>query len=267
MGLLLYIDFLIDTVYNLYIDSKGVIYMIDKLKSKKLYSYFDYVNEPWGKLFYLCAWKQLPELKGKKILDFGSGFGITAEHLSKENDVVAVEPSKDMLEISNNTNRTFEQIIGGLEEIKQFADNSFDFIICHNVLEYVEDRNAILVEFSRILKDEGFVSIIKHNKAGRIMQKAVFDYDINAVKTLLSGGKNISRNFGEIKTYEDDSLLVGDLKIYKCYGICTFYGLQDNKIKFQKNWLDEMMDIELSVSELDEFRNIAFFHHLILKKL
>ncbi len=239
--------------------------MLEKFKNKKLYSYFDYVNEPWGRLFYLCAWKQLPELKGKKILDFGSGFGITAEHLSKENDVIAVEPSKDMLKISN-INPDFEQIVGSLEEVKQFPDSSFDCIICHNVLEYVEDRNTILAEFSRILKADGFISVIKHNKAGRIMQKAIFDYDIDAVKTLLNGGRNISKNFGEIKAYEDNALLVGGFKIYKCYGICTFYGLQDNKIKYQKNWLDKMLDVELSVSELEEFRNIAFFHHLILKK-
>lgn len=240
--------------------------MFDKLKNKKLYSYFDYVNEPWGKLFYLCAWKQLPELKGKKILDFGSGFGITAEHLSKENDVVAVEPSEDMIKIGNKENTTLKQIAGSLEELKQFTDETFDCIICHNVFEYVEDRNIILTEFSRILKKDGFVSIIKHNKAGRIMQKAVFDYDIEAVKTLLNGGVNTSRNFGEIKTYEDTDLLVGDFIIDKCYGICALYGLQDNKIKYKDDWLETMLDIETAVSERDDFRSIAFFHHLILRK-
>ena len=107
--------------------------MFDRLKNKKLYSYFDYVNEPWGRLFYLCTWKQLPELKGKKILDFGSGFGITAEHLSKDNEVIAVEPSEDMIKIGNKGNATFKQIIGGLEDLKQFADGTFDCIICHNV--------------------------------------------------------------------------------------------------------------------------------------
>lgn len=240
--------------------------MLDKMKNKKLYSYFDYVNEPWGKLFYLCSWKQLPELKGKKILDFGSGFGITAEHLSKNNDVIAVEPSEDMIKIGNKKNSTFIQIIGGLEELKQFADGTFDCIICHNVFEYVEDRNIILDEFSRILKNDGFVSIIKHNIAGRIMQKAVFDYNIDAVKALLNGGVNVSRNFGEIKTYEDDNLLVDDFDIDKCYGICALYGLQNNKIKYKDGWLETMLEIENAVSEREEFRNIAFFHHLILKK-
>lgn len=240
--------------------------MFDKLKNKKLYSYFDYVNQPWGRLFYLCAWKQLPELKEKKILDFGSGFGITAEYLAENNEVIAVEPSEDMLKIGFKDNHTYKQIVGSLEELKQFDDETFDCIICHNVFEYVDDRNIILEEFSRILKKDGFVSIIKHNRAGRIMQKAVFDYDINAVKELLNGNHNISRNFGEIKDYEDKDLLTDEFKIDKSYGICTFYGLQENKIKYQKDWTETMLDIEMSVSESEEFRSIAFFHHLILRK-
>lgn len=240
--------------------------MLDKIKNKKLYSYFEYVNEPWGKLFYLCAWKQLPELKNKKILDFGSGFGITAEHLSKSNVVIAVEPSKDMIKIGRKKDISYEQIVGGLEELKQFADETFDCVICHNVFEYVDDRNIILKEFARVLKRDGFLSVIKHNKAGRIMQKAVFDYDINAVKALLNGDSNTSKNFGEIKHYEDNALQVSGFQIEKNYGICAFYGLQDNKIKFQRDWLDTMLEIELSVSEREDFRIIAFFHHLILRK-
>lgn len=240
--------------------------MFDKLKNKKLYSYFDYVNQPWGRLFYICTWKQIPELKDKKILDFGSGFGITSEHFSKENEVIAIEPSEDMIKIGCIDSYSFKQIVGGLENLKQFADETFDCIICHNVFEYVDDRNIILEEFSRILKKDGFVSIVKHNRAGRIMQKAIFDYDIEAVKTLLEGNHNTSKNFGVINDYEDEDLLVSGFKIDKCYGICTFYGLQDNKIKYQKDWSETMLDIEISVSESEEFRNIAFFHHLILKK-
>ena len=240
--------------------------MFDRIKNKHLYSYFNFVNKSWGRLFYMLTWKQLPELKGRKILDFGSGFGITAEYLAKNNEVIAIEPSKDMIRIGNKQNMSFQQINGGLEELKRFDDNTFDCIICYNVLEYVDDRNAILNEFSRILKVDGFISIVKHNKAGRIMEKAVFDYDIGAVKTLLNGQNNTSKKFGEIKAYQDNDLLVGDLQIDKCYGICTFSSLQSNKIKREKYWLDNMIDIEMSVSELEEFRNIAAFHHLILKK-
>lgn len=34
-----------------------------------------------------------------------------------------------------------------IDELRKFADESFDMIICHNVLEYAKDRENILKEF------------------------------------------------------------------------------------------------------------------------
>lgn len=39
--------------------------------------YLDYINVPWGRLFYRSVWHTLG-FKDKKILDFGSGFGVTS---------------------------------------------------------------------------------------------------------------------------------------------------------------------------------------------
>ena len=52
----------------------------------------------WERLLKKIVWKQLGEIEGKRILDFGSGAGITANHFAKSNYVTAVEPSKEMLE-------------------------------------------------------------------------------------------------------------------------------------------------------------------------
>lgn len=38
-----------------------------------------------------AAWKYIR----KKILDFGSGEGITADHFALNNNVIAIEPSKE----------------------------------------------------------------------------------------------------------------------------------------------------------------------------
>ena len=51
----------------------------------------------WERLFKKIVWKQLGDMEGKKILDFGSGEGITANHFAEKNDVTAIEPSKKML--------------------------------------------------------------------------------------------------------------------------------------------------------------------------
>ena len=39
----------------------------------------------WEKLAKVIIWKQIGELKGKTILDFGSGAGITANHFAADN--------------------------------------------------------------------------------------------------------------------------------------------------------------------------------------
>jgi len=49
---------------------------------------------PWGKLFYRLVWNHL-HCEGKRILDFGSGLGITANYLAKKNEVIAIEPNSE----------------------------------------------------------------------------------------------------------------------------------------------------------------------------
>jgi ubiquinone/menaquinone biosynthesis C-methylase UbiE len=73
------------------------------------------------------------------------------------------------------------KIKGDVKELRNFADESFDVILCHNVLEYATEREEIL----------------KHNKPGRVMQ---------------------------------------------------------------------MLEIELKVSEIEEYKAIASFHHVIFRK-
>lgn len=50
---------------------------------------------PWEQLFKRVLWAQLGDLRGKRILDFGSGIGVTACHYAAENEVIAVEPSAE----------------------------------------------------------------------------------------------------------------------------------------------------------------------------
>lgn len=52
----------------------------------------------WERLLKKIIWAQIGDIKGKYILDFGSGEGITANHFAKDNTVVAVEPWDEMLQ-------------------------------------------------------------------------------------------------------------------------------------------------------------------------
>ncbi len=44
--------------------------------------------QPWECLMKRIVWKQLGNVRDKKILDFGSGIGVTADYLAEHNDVI-----------------------------------------------------------------------------------------------------------------------------------------------------------------------------------
>lgn len=228
--------------------------------------YFDSTRMPWGKLFYELIWHNI-EFRGNKILDFGSGFGITANHLAKQNDVVAIEPNEKMLTYRISENE-YEQIVGNIDVLKSFPDNSFDVIVCHNVLEYIDNREEVLNEFNRLLKEDGVISVVKHNKAGKIMQKVVFEYNVEEALRLLEHENIESANFGMINEYDDNDLVSysnGKLTIMNNYGVRMFYALQGNEIKTNPEWKANMFEIECRAEQLPQFRDIAFYHHILLR--
>lgn len=120
----------------------------------------------WEKLLKRILWQQIGEMKGKTILDYGSGLGVTANKYAKDNQLVAIEPSEESVKDRRQEN-PYDQITGSLEELKKLKDETFDVIFCHNVLEYALEREEIVKEFYRVLKPGGMISIVKHNRPGR----------------------------------------------------------------------------------------------------
>ena len=222
----------------------------------------------WEKLAKVIIWKQIGELVGKTILDFGSGTGITADRFAADNQVTAIEPSEDMLAQQVNTN-CYRQIIGSTDELKKLPSESFDYIFCHNVLEYVNDREIIVGEFYRLLKPNGKLSIVKHNRNGRVMQMVVLLNNFDEANNLLDGHNSNAQQFGTIKYYDDSGInnWCNGLVLQQTFGLRNFWDLQQNQeIQKDEEWQQKMIDIEMKVSQNPGFQSIAFFHHLIFNR-
>ena len=222
----------------------------------------------WERLLKKIVWAQLGNICGKSILDFGSGEGVTANHFAENNNVVAIEPSEDML-VNRWADFEYKQIQGDVTKLSDFDDNTFDMIICHNVLEYIEDKKHVLDELHRVLKPQGVLSIVKHNRAGRVMQMAVLLDELEKANELLDGKNSTASKFGAIRYYEDEMISEWSpgLTIKDCFGIRTFWDLQQNQEKHNsEEWQNRMMQLEMRVSQMDEYRKIAFFQHLLVSK-
>jgi ubiquinone/menaquinone biosynthesis C-methylase UbiE len=107
------------------------------------------------------------DTKSKKILEVGSGYGISLVSWSKKYklDVTGVEPEgegfSDTIKISKEICR-----LNGVPEIKigaatgeklPFNDNSFDIVYSSNVIEHTNNPKAVLREAIRVIKPGGLL--------------------------------------------------------------------------------------------------------------
>ncbi|MCL1793289.1 MAG: methyltransferase domain-containing protein [Oscillospiraceae bacterium] len=238
--------------------------------SEELQNFKSNMKQPWGILYYKLIWSQLADisdLKNKTILDFGSGFGTTANYLAKNNEVIAIEPNTDMTK-ERECDNSYTQINGKVEKLKDFGNGFFDVAVCHNVLEFAKERAEIVKEFSRVLKSGGILSVVKHNRAGRIMFKVIFENNIDEALNLLDGG-SASNAFGDIAYYSPEDLTEwgSGLKIEKISGARILGQLHpDNGARYAPDWIDKLFVVEKRVCDLEPYRSVAFLHHVLLRK-
>lgn len=103
---------------------------------------------------------------GDKVLDLGCGDGrhVFASYMAADVDVIGVDLCLDDLKAAqgkyaeyiehDNTARHFALTNANALQLP-FADNSFDKIICSEVLEHIPDYEGVLAEIDRILKPGG----------------------------------------------------------------------------------------------------------------
>jgi len=224
--------------------------------------------KPWDLLLKRMLWQQLDFVQGMTVLDFGSGKGETASHLAVKCRVVAVEPSPEML-AGRVQEHAYTQIEGSVEQLFTMPDGLFDVVLCHNVLEYVPDRALVLRELTRVLRPGGVLSVCKHNRAGRVMQMAVLLNDFEHAHALLDGKGGVSSQFGAIGYYENEEItaLCPGLRLENMWGCRTFWDLQQNQLSHSDPaWQEEMLRLEMRVSQMPAYREVAFFHHLLFRK-
>jgi arsenite methyltransferase len=97
---------------------------------------------------------------GSYIADIGCGTGGTLEHLRRTGLYRTVGLDYSDALIGETLSRlTAEHLVRGRAEILPFKENSFDALFCECVLSILNDEVAALYEYSRVLKEGGFLII------------------------------------------------------------------------------------------------------------
>jgi len=113
------------------------------------------------------------------VVDVGAGTGGYAVRVAALGHLVTVvDPSPDALTAANwratELGVTLTAIQGEAADLPGIVgEDAADLVVCHNVLEYVEDPVAAMAAIARVLRPGGTVSVLAANVVGAILQRAL----------------------------------------------------------------------------------------------
>jgi len=139
-------------------------------ENAKIYALY-HLNKPRFDFFdrYVTNWQ------GLKALDVGCGGGFTCEFMAKRGvSVSGIDQSVKCIikaqthAVSSGIEIDYEH---GFAENLPYSDNTFDIVICVDVLEHVADRHLAISEIYRVLKPSGlfFFDTINRNFKSKLV--------------------------------------------------------------------------------------------------
>jgi S-adenosylmethionine-dependent methyltransferase len=247
--------------------------------------YASYLESPEGRLRIDLAFRNLQEFlqpqanKSLFALDVGAGTGATAIRLARLGfHVTLLDSSKAMLDIAKLaaettgvTNRvTFVE--GDAAQLTSLCSATpFDVVLCHNVLEFVDDPTSVLRDAARLLRyASGILSIVVRNQAGEVFKAAILAGNLAAAETTLTS------------EWGSESLYGGKVRLFTPSGLQTMLHslslavIAERGVRVIADYLPEhisrrdeyqrILDLEKMLGSRPEYAAVARYTHCLVRR-
>ncbi|MGA8737230.1 MAG: methyltransferase domain-containing protein [Terriglobales bacterium] len=243
--------------------------------------YAAYVETPEGRLRLDLAFANLQDFlpqatKSLHALDLGCGTGAIAVRLARLGfHVTLLDESVPMLDFAKRA----AQEAGFTEKItlKQgdatqsanlFPAQSFDLILCHNVLEYVDHPSAVLRSAAGALRDpSSIISVLVRNQAGEVLKAVIQDGDLAAAEhNLTAEWGHESLYGGRVRLFTAESLQAmlheSSLAVTAERGVRVVSDYLPPKIS-RKDEYERIFELERKLGRRAEFAAVGRYRHWI----
>jgi S-adenosylmethionine-dependent methyltransferase len=243
--------------------------------------YAAYLETPEGKLRLDLAFANLQDfLPGPtpslRALDLGCGTGAIAVRLARLGVHVtlldASAPILDFAERAATEAGVAERIAlkhgDAAEFAKLFPAESFDVILCHNILEYVDDPCAVLRNAARALRDpSSIVSVLVRSQAGEVLKAAIQAGDLAATEHNLTTAWGHESLYGErVRLFAAESvhalLLESSLAVIAERGVRVLSDYLPPQVS-RKDEYERIFELECKLGRRAEFAAVARYSHFL----
>lgn len=251
---------------------------------KKISLWNEYHDTPWGRLFQNVSQENLHPYLPKhpcRILDIGGGNGYTAiAYAQKGHTVTLVDISEEMLSEA----RRFARKADVTEQIEfhhadlidipnRFDRQTFDVILCHNVIGYMKDISAAIRVICQSIKPKGILSLISVNRYSESYREILQQLNPKAALEKLGASTYASQIFEtSIKLYTADDimeLLQGEgCSVIGRHGIrCIIDYIPDNDIKEDPTFYAQLERLEKAMSSQYPYYSLARYFQIVAQKI
>jgi S-adenosylmethionine-dependent methyltransferase len=255
----------------------------DALRFQDAEKYAAYLKTPVGRLRSELAWENLRrflprDAAKRRALDVGGGTGSASVRLALlGHEVVLVDRSDEMLGIARRDADACSVTprisfchaeTGQLREL--FAAESFDVVVCHNLLEYSEVPSMTVCDIAHVLRKNGVFSVLVRNRAGEVLKDAVRSGDWKLANANLTAETVVDTLYGNrMRLFAPadlrELLARAGLEIVAERGVRIFFDYLAQQNPTDETY-SQIFELESALGARPEFFAIARYIQLIARR-
>jgi S-adenosylmethionine-dependent methyltransferase len=217
-----------------------------------------------------------PSGAGLDVLDAGGGTGGFAVPLAESGHrVVVVDPSPDSLAALQRraAERGLEERVVGIQgdvaELPTLVPaGSADLLLCHSVLEVVDDPAEALVSLAGVLRRGGRLSLLVANRAAAVLARALAGHPDEAARALSDPAGRWGPADGVARRFTPDGLCelvrAAGLAVEQVHGVRVVADLVPSSVlDTEPGAAAALLALERALSDRVPFRDVATQLHVL----